>query len=784
MLLRFLVVALVTFLAGVPAQAKLGLGESMRVMVTGRIGLQQALLEQGVIGDHVVLHRSRGWENAKIIVGKRELRELRNQLPPGTLFMILEESKPYQQVVNAATVAAVLAGIDGYDPGYHTRAEVVADLQGFEQAYPGLCKVYDLQSRYGAPLTHDGYEIYALRISNAPDQEQDKPNLVVSANTHSGELATIEVPLYTADKLLSGYGVDPVLTQLVDNNQIWILPNLNPDGLEYVWNNNNLWRKNRRDNGDGTFGVDMNRNYPFYWSQCGSSSSTSSNTYHGPGAASEPEIQALLMFAEIEGFERLLDVHCAGPDVRHPYNPLVQSSIPTMVRASMDPIHNAIANAMSYPAVGTCCCGTLMEWHFSTKGTMSFLVEFAVCTAPFTQTSVELDNAWPGVLEHMLAPVPVTGHVTSSVGGVPLEAAITVAGEGFQHGQTVMSGGRFGRYHLWGGAGTWDVTFTAPGHLPLTMQLTLTAGQTLVQDVVLQDGQVATHSTFGAGCPGSALLPANCVSVNASGGTLSGHSSQNEYAYLVQVTDAITVTGFRLFTNATGGAATTVVAGLYLATTSGEPEMLPVATGTMTVDVQPAFYDVVLNTPTSFQPGDEFFIASDTGTIFTSTLNGGTPGSGYWRRPPSNPNWSQSNVVQFPSYELLCSGGARPGAIPELSSNGVPSIGGAFSLELGAALPNSPAVLMFGDSNTLWGSTPLPMTLQPLGAPACDLLVALDITATMTTDAVGEASLVVNVPNLTALLDVPFYTQFAVLDFAANAMGFAFSNGGAGLIGH
>jgi hypothetical protein len=784
MLLRTLLVALVASFASLHAQAKPDLGESLRVMVTGRIGLQQALSAQGVSGDHVVLHRSRGWENAKITVGRSELRELRAKLPPGTLIMILEQSQPFMKIVEAASAAAAMTGLVGYDPGYHTRAEVVADLQALEQSYPSLCKVYDLQSRYGAPLTHDGFKIYALRISNAPDQEQDKPNVVVSSNTHSGELATIEVPLYTAAKLLSGYGVDPVMTQLVDDNQIWIVPNLNPDGLEYVWNNNNLWRKNRRDNGDGSFGVDMNRNYPFFWSQCGSSSSTTSNTYHGPGPASEPEVQALLMFAEAEGFERLLDVHCAGPDVRHPYNQVVEPLIPSMVRAAMDPIHNNIANAMGYPAVGTCCCGTLMEWHFSTKGTMSFLVEFAVCTGPFTQTSTELDIAWPGVLEYMLAPVPLTGHVTSSNGGVPLQASITVAGEAFQHGQTVMSGGRFGRYHLWGGPGTWDVTFTAPDHLPLTTQLTLTAGQTLLQDVVLQAGQVATHVSFGAGCAGSALLPANCVSLNASGGTLSGHSSQNEYAYRVQAPDAITVTGFRLFTNATAAAPTTVAAGLYLATTTGTPEPTPVATGTMTVDVQPGFYDVVLNTPTSFQAGEQFYIASDTGTIFTSTINGGTPGSGYWRRPPTNPNWSPSSVVQFPAYELVCSGGGQPGAVPALSSNGTPAIAGSFSLELSDAVANAPAVLMFGNSNTQWSTTSLPLTLQAFGAPGCDLLVALDITTTMLTDAGGEAALIVNVPNLTALLDVTFYTQFAVLDLAANAMGFAFSNGGEGVIGH
>lgn len=161
----------------------------------------------------------------------------------------------------------------------------------------------------------------------------------------------------------------------------------------------------------------------------------------------------------------------------------------------------------------------------------------------------------------------------------------------------------------------------------------------------------------------------------------------------------------------------------------------------MTVDVQAGFYDVVLNTPRSFQAGEQFCIASDTGTIFTSTINSGTPGSGYWRRPPTNPNWSPSSVVQFPAYDLVCSGGGQPGAVPALSSNGTPAIAGSFSLELSDAVANAPAVLMFGNSDTQWSTTLLPLTLQAFGAPGCDLLVALDITTTMLTDAGGEAAL-------------------------------------------
>ena len=512
-------------------------GESVRVALGGASGLRAKLEQLGVAGDHVIPSTASGWETVEVILERIELERLRPQLPAHTLVLILEESRPFQEIADARR------NHFNPDPGYHTRAEVIEDLLKFEKDYPKLAKVYDLQSRYGAPLSHDGYKIYALRISNAPDQEQDKPNIAITANTHSGELATIEVPLFTASKLLSGYGQDPAMTKLVDENQIWILPNLNPDGLEYTWGSNNFWRKNRRDNGGGVFGVDMNRNYPFFWSRCGSSSSASSSTYHGPGAASEPEVQAVLAFTQAEGMERLLDLHCTGPDVRHPYNSLVDNAIPVMIRSTMDPLHRDIAAAMNYSVRGTCCCGTHMEWHNAVNGTMSFLVEFATCRGSFTGTATALDDAWPGVKKFMEQPVPMTGHVWSSVGRAPLRASITVEGHLYQDGQTIYSGGRFGRYQLWGGPGTFDITFTAPDHKPVTKRVVLTAGQTLIEDVVLPYGPSGAHETYGVGCAGSGKLPDSCLALNATGGTLSGRSSSNEYAYTVSAQSPITVTG-------------------------------------------------------------------------------------------------------------------------------------------------------------------------------------------------------------------------------------------------
>jgi hypothetical protein len=104
--------------------------------------------------------------------------------------------------------------------------------------------------------------------------------------------------LYFIDHLLASHGADPFVTELLARRELYFTPCVNPDG--YVYNQTTtpggggLWRKNRRNNGDGTFGVDLNRNYGFMWGfdNTGSSPVTSSEVYRGPSAFSEPETRA------------------------------------------------------------------------------------------------------------------------------------------------------------------------------------------------------------------------------------------------------------------------------------------------------------------------------------------------------------------------------------------------------------------------------------------------------------------------------------------------------------
>ena len=65
---------------------------------------------------------------------------------------------------------------------------------------------------------------------------------------------------------------DPIISKILQKYEIHIMPLVNPDGYEYSWTTNRLWRKNRNPNiGSSCVGTDLNRNFGFKWLTGGSS---------------------------------------------------------------------------------------------------------------------------------------------------------------------------------------------------------------------------------------------------------------------------------------------------------------------------------------------------------------------------------------------------------------------------------------------------------------------------------------------------------------------------------
>jgi murein tripeptide amidase MpaA len=121
------------------------------------------------------------------------------------------------------------------------------------------------------------------------------PAFIFTGTLHAREWACTMTTMWIADQFVENNTIDPRIAAVLDSAEVFVFPVQNPDGYEYTWatGGNRLWRKNRRNNGDGSFGVDLNRNWAFQWGGGGASTIPADETYRGPSAFSEPESAAL-----------------------------------------------------------------------------------------------------------------------------------------------------------------------------------------------------------------------------------------------------------------------------------------------------------------------------------------------------------------------------------------------------------------------------------------------------------------------------------------------------------
>ncbi len=148
--------------------------------------------------------------------------------------------------------------------------------------------------------SYEGRPILAVKIGPRGDASS-RPNVLFVATHHAREWAATEMSLRLIRRLATG--TDARTDSLVNQRDIWVVPVVNPDGYEFTFTTDRLWRKNRRPMSGGAFGVDLNRNHSNSWGldNTGSSPTPTSEIYRGPGPASEPEVSALQAFHALHG---------------------------------------------------------------------------------------------------------------------------------------------------------------------------------------------------------------------------------------------------------------------------------------------------------------------------------------------------------------------------------------------------------------------------------------------------------------------------------------------------
>ncbi|MDN3556519.1 M14 family zinc carboxypeptidase [Halomonas maura] len=187
---------------------------------------------------------------------------------------------------------------------YASYQETIDILTQAQQQYPNLIRVQSIGE------TWEGRPIMLATISQDVTFADLKPALLYTGSIHAREWIGNELALRFIQYLLKNHEFNPRVLSALARNTLYIVPCLNPDGFEFSRNHFSFWRKNRRDNGDGTYGVDLNRNFGIRFKK---GTNTGSNTYSGPHAFSEPETKAIKDFVDKRGNITIaLDYHSQG----------------------------------------------------------------------------------------------------------------------------------------------------------------------------------------------------------------------------------------------------------------------------------------------------------------------------------------------------------------------------------------------------------------------------------------------------------------------------------------
>ncbi|MFJ8295839.1 M14 family metallopeptidase [Streptomyces sp. NPDC094447] len=220
------------------------------------------------------------------------------------------------------------------DARYHNFAEMNAEIDQRIAAYPSIMRKQVIGKSY------QGRDIVAIKISDNVGTDEAEPEVLFTHHQHAREHLTVEMALYLLREFGAGYGSDSRITNAVNGREIWIVPDLNPDGGEYdiASGSYRSWRKNRQPNsGSSYIGTDMNRNWNYKWGCCGGSSgSKSSETYRGAAPESAPEVKVVADFVRsrvVGGKQQItaaIDFHTYSELVLWPFGWTTANTAPGM----------------------------------------------------------------------------------------------------------------------------------------------------------------------------------------------------------------------------------------------------------------------------------------------------------------------------------------------------------------------------------------------------------------------------------------------------------------------
>jgi uncharacterized protein (UPF0333 family) len=389
------------------------------------------------------------------------------------------------------------------DSAYHDYAEMVADLQQVAFNHP------DIFSLFSIGLTYEGRTVWAGKISDNVGVDEDEPEVLLTHHQHAREHLTVEQALYTLHMLTDEYNVDPRITNIVNNREIWIVFDMNPDGGEYdiATGAYASWRKNRQPNsGTTAIGTDLNRNFDYRWGCCGGSSGTpSSDTYRGASGFSAPETQVVRDFVNsrvVGGVQQIkahIDFHTYAELVMWPYGYTLTDLPADMVQDDLD-VFAAMGRAMAGSNGYTpqqmsdlyITDGTICDWLYGVHRIFSYTFEMYPVTSGqggfyppdevIPAQTLRNRAAILYFLEKAACPYAVTGKADQYCGGTTTYDTATALASSLNPSNSSQSV-------------TFTATVTSSGGIPVGTVMFTDGSTVLASNVAVNAAGQAAYST-------------------------------------------------------------------------------------------------------------------------------------------------------------------------------------------------------------------------------------------------------------------------------------------------
>ncbi len=342
---------------------------------------------------------------------------------------------------------------------YHSYEEIINVIDSLSTNYPAICKKYS----YGTSV--EGRELAALKITDNVNSDETEAEILFDGGIHGDEVGGAENLVRFAEFLCSSYAVDPEITALVNDREIWLYIMVNPDGRV------NMTRYN-------SYGVDLNRDYGYMWAGDGSS----------PGYYSQVETRAVRTCLLDNQFVIHTSYHSGTEFLAYPWSyrpdpPPDQAHIHQLagIYASSSGYAN-LPYEQGYTGMYP-INGSSKDAGYASMGAISWTMEISLDKQPSpSQIQYFYEINEPAMVEMIeYAGYGLGGTVTDAGNGEPVAAMIFVNGFYPCYTDPVI-----GDYHKYLIEGTYQVTAVANGYQAQTQSATIFSTGLTSQDFSLQ----------------------------------------------------------------------------------------------------------------------------------------------------------------------------------------------------------------------------------------------------------------------------------------------------------